>query len=257
MESNSEVLYQGKSQIITLPDLTKVSIRETNGEDEGIISNVSNSLDGTALNQFVAGVSTEVKEDGSLGKRLTTTEVLAWPRKNLYYTLFKTRILSLGEILSFNHTCSNPQCGKVTKYEDNLLDYDNDMINPTEGEYKIMPYPQAAIKTVSLTTSSSKQLRYSVVDGLLEKASLAKPQDSLNKNSSILDRNLEMWDGKEWVLVTQFRAFSSKEMAEIRASIQKTDKAWDCISVVTCPACKTTDYLPIFSIPDFFFPTGI
>lgn len=254
MDTN-EVLFQGLTQTIILPDLEPIQIRETNGEDEGIISSLQDATTGENLNKFLASV-VKIPTEEDL-KRATVQDILNWPLNNKYYTIFKVRRLSLGDILKFNHTCTNPACGCITEYEDNISEYDNDFKNPTPGTNKIQPYPNGKYREITILLSSGKRVKWYVRDGNSEKVALETPLDSLNKNSSLIERNLQIANGDKYEKVTNFKIFSSKDMVEIRASVEKYDKAWDCTLTLKCPKCQNTDKPSLFSIPDFFFPTAI
>lgn len=255
-----------------LPSGFLVTFREQNGDDDAIISTIADAQKGDSLSKFLAAIILEI--DGKAAK-LTPAQLDTWRTRDRISLLIKSRIFSLGPIIRFKHTCSNPDC-KFTSldslpYEEDLSLYDWDYSRPfpekfidgtSNPEYKktyIPPYSEPIKNSVvNLMLSSKKEVRYKYQDGLGEKVFLEVPRNELNKNHELLSRCLEWKDetGK-FIKVTKFNVFSARDMEEIRTSIYKLDTPYDPLAEIPCPKCRNIDTVNLTHQPSFFFPQGI
>lgn len=259
MSRKESYALSGKTQEFYTPDYRVVTIREQNGEDEEILSNSKNLLKGDAINFFLSRIIMTVD-----GDKVSTDDVLNLKNKTKYYILLKSRLLSLGNEITYKHKCSNPNCPKPqglpdTTFEEDLDLYDLnfDPANTVEKapfKYRVTPYPDKSTHRL-LTLGTGKELKYKYLTGVEEKKLIEMPADQLNKNTDIVVRQLE-WKQETgtWVKVQNFRDFSSKEMAEIRKDIVAHDMPFEAVSECTCPYCNTTDLISLMSQSDFFFP---
>ncbi len=248
-----------KSIKFTVPSGFEITIREQTGDDDEIMSKSSSLTDGSAVNKLASAIII----DSSLElKRFSPDDIKLWKNNDKYYTLFKSRLLSHGTTMQYKHECSNKECRKENDYEEDLLQYDRDLSKApeiiAEGEtqfkYKIASYPNGAELRHDFTTSSNKKLRYTYLNGESELKQLALNKDAISKNTEFILRNLEWQVQDKWAKVTNFKAFSSTDMREIRNELRKNDYPFEAISEVTCPFCKTTDKISLMASPAFFFP---
>lgn len=235
MEKN-DIIFTGKQTEITLPDSSVVTIRESNGEDEGILSQIGNMRDGSNLHAFLASIITQPEN--------TTPAIVAtWPLNNIFYLMYRQRIFNLGKDFTFKEECQNCGDGVEHEFEQDAMEFDN-----------FPPYPQGLKRVIEFQTSSAKTLRYNIVTGLVQKIQLDTPQDALNKNIPMLERELEIYKDGNWTPVKTFYNFSSKEMLEIRKNIKTNDPQFNPIVKFSCPKCKAPGRTPLLNISSFYWP---
>lgn len=244
----------------------KYTIRETNGDDDAILSNSGGAQDGSSLNKWIAGIVTAVGEEK---KKLTQQEAAKLLSRDRFGILFHSRIFSLGPVLKFIHQCSDPKCsfkpGDDLPYEEDLSLYVWDFTNPAPkpgevgySKYRLEVYPNKPEEWVEKKLSSGRLIRFAYLDGEGENTFLEVAPEDLNKNHELLSHKLEAkLETDKWIRLENFKLFSSREMAEIRSHITIYDKPWDAISEIKCPKCRKIDYLNLLAVPDFFFPTVI
>lgn len=264
---------------ISVPSGYSVVIREQNGDDEGIISNVSMNSDGTAINMFVMGIVVySPKAASSLGL-LSLEEVLAMPIRDKYVILIKSRIYSLGDVLDFTFTWDADVTQGYTEtlsrfvWDYNLPfptkvsdpSYDSERVSP----YHIKPQPDGFIYLNSLgeilsdiptndpLESEPKILRMTLLNGYGEKKLLTMGETRMNVNSKLIARNISQLIGGNYHVIESFRNFSSKEMALIRKVLVSIDKEFDGLVEITNPVTGETRNIPLLTIPSFFFPQEI
>ncbi len=261
-------VVRGNSSEFTAASKTRYTIRETNGDDDAIISNAGGGQDGTSMNKWLAAIITHIN-----GKavKLTADEAAKIPSRDRFGILFQSRIFSLSPIIKFLHTCSNKRCEftptSEAPYEEDLNLYQWDFAKPAPkpgeagySKYRLVeyPFPVEQDKWLEHTLSSKKEIRFKYLDGEGENVLLDVPNEDLNKNFELLTHRLE-WKNEigKWQKVQRFNIFSGKEMAEIRGLIKRYDEAYDAICDVHCPKCKNIDRFNLLGSKDFFFPTEI
>lgn len=240
-----------------VPSGFEVTIREQNGDDDGIISQIKNTADGSAINKFVAAI---VLKDGN-GKKPSANDILLWKNKDKYYVLLRSRILSLGAEITYTHICTNNDCKKETPYEENLELYNRDFSLPledtkTDFKYQVTEYPNGQQNEVEFALSSGKKIKYKYLNGLSEKKLLALNKDELNKNTELTVRDIQWFTEEKWQPISNFKFLTAREMSQIRKHIAQNDMPFDAISEVVCPYCKTRAEISLMTQPDFFFPQG-
>lgn len=252
---NNDSIFTGLETTVTLPDGNIVTIRETNGEDDAVISKTSNMSDGTNIHNFLAGIITKNKAK-KFEDKTTTSDVASWPVNCIYYLVYKQRLINHGKELKFKTDCPNCNDGIEHEYEDDISGFDNEKTVDSNagGTFAIKPYPQGLKRVIELTTSRGKTLKYKILTGELQKVQLDAPSDALNKNTKILIRDLEIYENGQWVKVKYFGNFSSKEMREIRENIEINDYSFDPIIIYKCPKCQNSFKKPLFAISSFYWP---
>ncbi len=243
------------------------TLRETNGDDDAILSNAGGAKDGSNFNKWIAAVVTAVS---GTKHRMTEKEASQIPIRDRSAILFASRIFSLGPIVKFGHTCSRKTCGFSSlddhPYEEDLNQFFWDFKNPRPslgepGYYAtLMPaYPvQPIVNPIEKTLSSGKQIRLKYLDGEGESIFLEVAQEDLNKNYELLSRKLEAkLEGDNWTTVQNFKPFTSRDMLELRKIVKTYDEPWDAICSIPCPKCHNVDQVNLLGVTDFFFPTEI
>ena len=245
-------IFTGKESEIFCPDTRTVRVRETNGNDDSNLSRLSEAESGESLINFLADI---VLWDSKLNRKPLAGDILNWPINTRTYTLFKQRILNHGPLMTFKKTCPDSKCKLETTYEVDIQeDHDNDLNEPKPGRNRIQLYPKGSEEVIEFTISSGKRLRFFIMTGVLEKASLDMPRDTQDQNTKLILRRLQIFNADQWISVTSFHGFSSREMGEIRAYVEKYDPQFMSDVHVTSPKCKLQDSVPLLFIPDFYFP---
>lgn len=259
MDTTQKEKNYGKTLTFRLPSGFDVTIREQNGNDDDILSKVSNLKDGSSMGKFLSAIIIEPK--------LSMETINNWKARDKYYAIFKSRVFSLGESVTFKHKCSNTNCGKETDWEEDLTQFDNDfMVEPLKPEdegykepnkYQIQKYPNGDLPTHEINLSSGKKVRFTYKNGESERKLLDIKENDISKNTELLIRNLEFFDNLKWQKVQHFGLFNPKDMVEIRNNVKLFDSDWDAVAELNCPHCHNTDLISLVTQPTFFFPEEI
>lgn len=267
---------------ISLPTGNWVIIREQNGDDDSIISNVALQKDASSINLFVAAIVAYSPKAKSPNGILTLGEVLAMTIRDKYVIIIKSRIFSMGKTLEFTYTWNDQPTNPVT-YEEDLtryiwdyttpfpltaehLDYDPERVAPykvtevgdgwlyfnTLGAVSDSPSP-----TKLSTDASTKHLRFKLLNGYAERKLLALGESGMNINTKIMVRELQLLIGSDWHKVESFKPFKPADMAIIRKTISDYDHEFEGNTEVENSTTGDIQIIPLMSIPSFFFPQGI
>jgi hypothetical protein len=248
-------LFIGKTTDIKLPSGRIVKIRETNGDDDELLSSLNASLDGSNTYNFLSAI---ILNDSFLGRRPMPDDIKEWHINDKYVLLFKQRIFNHGFELKFKSTCDNEKCLQENIFTEDLKQWDIDLDKVDKNtQYKsksIKPYPMGAAKEVEFVISSGKKLKYEILTGELEKDALELKDAT--KNSPLVIRRLKIENKGEWIRVSHFAGFSSKEMSEIRSNIKLNDEQFDPMVHFTCPnpQCGKQNSVSLFAMGAFFYP---
>lgn len=248
-------MFVGHRLNLKCPDDRVVQIRETNGNDDAILSNLADLTTGDNFYKFLSDIT---MEDSLLGKKPTVQDTCNWPVNTINYVLIQQRIFNHGPLLEFTKTCQNPKCKKSTDFEQNLEEYvgngAEDVFTREPTPELIKPYPMGADPMVEFQTSSGKKFRFKILTGELEKRALEAGADDAHQNTKLLMRELEVYNAGAWLPLTSFHGISSREMSEIRANVNKYDPTFSPMVDCSCPKCGNPSFEPLFTIPGFYFP---
>lgn len=241
--------------VITMPGGFKASIRETTGEDDDIVSRLGDNKEGTALYKFLQNVI--LVDD----KPVPFEELLKWKVRDIYYGIMKTRMFTHGSQVVFEHTFS----GDITKtFTEDLGFYDWDLSDtqnypPQLGEEGfdarvIQPYRLAG-EWVEGLTKSQKKYRFRYLTAKDEIKTLGIKADDLTINDKLRIREFQIYlDNGSWTTVERFNILTSRDMAEIRTVLDKTDPEFTMITRLTDPTTQAIVELPLLGVTGFFFP---
>ena len=241
------------------------TIREENGEDEEILSNQADALNGNMnITKFIAAIV--VDTDFTEHHRLTVQDVLNLPFLDRYTIMLQNRIFSLGAVLDFQYKW--PNMDEPVTYEQDLHellfeDYSRP-IPEEEKAAKPFAIPQDPdqelakalhYKGYELTLSSGKQIKLDWADGNAEYAISKLPVNKQTRNSSLIARNLQLKVGENWEKVQRFHLFSVRDMAEIQKAASRMDPTTNLMVEIDNPTTGETQMYPIIAAPRFFFLT--
>jgi len=259
-ELTKELLW-GETKELLLPSGRKVKIREQNGNDDDILSNVSTSKDLTNIDLFLAGVVVEA--DFTDNKSLTIEDVKGLLLRDKYFILFASRVHSIGPEIKFKYDWGEDNGGEFPYKEDlsnYLWDYTEEF--PTQGikgyfKQRISPYPQGAYDIQKFTTTSGKELTFKCLDGHAEKELLAKPIGELTKNVELIARDLKIKGEVDYEKVHNFKFFTKRDMMEIHNYVSEVDETFMGTTEINNPVNGQSIDYPIMQSTDFFYPQEI
>jgi hypothetical protein len=238
----------GRTLKTVLPSGKTWEIRETNGDDDAILSRFGTALTGDNVNEFLANII--------IGPEKPLAEdIKKWPVNDKYGLLFKQRIFNHGPEFIFKHTDPADPKKREFEYTEDISVIDADLGSKDYKEElgKIFRYPYGSTTEIEFSLGS-KKLRYQLMTGELELELDALPQDEQTRNTSLTIRRLSIAKGSGWELVTSFRHFTSTEMAYIRSHVEKNDRTFMPLVQITNPYTKRDHALPLMALPNFLFP---
>ena len=253
----------------TAPSGQTYTIREQNGQDEEILTNVADVKNIMNLTKFIQAliVGTSRKPNG---RGLTVEEVLALPILDRYCIIFNARIFSLGNIMEFtyNWTMSDGSVDKLEFEQDLnefLLPYDrilakditeeelNDICDSKPHAIPMYPMPGQE-KGIELTLESGKRIKFDLLDGNGERYAVKLTDEKTTRNAEFLARNLYLEVDGRWDRVQNFSLFTRKEMAEMRKHVRAIDPVFQSLTDLTHPTTGETIQYPLIGNSAFFFP---
>lgn len=234
-------------------------IREQNGADEDILSNMSDMKTLMNLTKFIAAIV--IRTNATLTGRLTVEDALNLPVNDRYAIIFNSRIFSLGDEVEFEYDWGSENGGKVTYGQDLhefLFDYGT---VPTEEELSEKPdaipfYPEG-VKLIDheYTLTSGKHIKFDCMTGKREQSFMKLPMEKQTKNAPLLCRNLHLEVDGKWEKVESFMPFSAKDMAEMRKYILSIDPVFKGDSHIINPVTGEERTYPVVWAPNFFYLT--
>lgn len=258
-----EEVYGTVKTFIT-PSGFSVTIREQNGEDDDVLSKPKDTVDGTSVVKFVAGIviDTDLTPNG----KITLDVARALKPCDKYFIMIASRIFSIGQFIKFSYQWEGDS--EPIEYTEDLglyiWDYGNKELKfPVIGDedyfqFRIAPHLHGKSMTREVTLSSQKVIRYKFMNGGGEKYLMGLGEDGYSVNAEIFARSLELKIGEKFVIVQSFKVFSTTDMREMRNDISDNDPEVVLISELGHPKDpkKLINY-PIIASNDFFFPREI
>lgn len=246
-------IFTGEEHEVHLPSSKVVVIRESNGEDDGILSRVKDSSDNTNILNYLSSI---IVEDRDIKKKPAPSDILEWLSNDKWYLLLKQRIINLGPDFVVINTCGNPKCKTKTEYLEDLSEIDGDL---SQKDYKakgiqVYKYEFGDKKTLEYTTTRKNAFQFDLMTGIGERKLLDVPDNDRDLNQVLLARNIRFYLGGKWIPLFDFRRFPSKEMNELRGYVMKQDKMFEPRVTFDCPKCSLHQEAIIFNIPVFFYP---
>lgn len=243
----------------TGPSGYEYEIREQNGADEDILSNLSDMKTLMNLTKFIAAIV--IRTTATPNGKLTIDDALNLPVNDRYAIIFNSRIFSLGDEVEFEYDWGKENGGKVTYGQDLhefLFDYGT---APTEDDLNqkpdAIPYYPEGVRLVDheYTLSSGKKIKFDCMTGKGEHDFMKLPLDKQTKNAPLLCRNLYLEVDGSWEKVENFTPFTAKDMAEMRKYILSMDPIFKGESHITNPTTGEERTYPIVWAPNFFYLT--
>lgn len=244
---------------VVTPSGRRFVIRQQNGNDDDIISNMEDTSKGKAMAKFLAAII--VDSDFTPVGTLTYEDVTRLRLNDIYYLMLASRIFSLGKILKFQYKWDDVP--ELVEYEEDLenfiWDYDTEFPGEDHeyyNEFRLKPISKDFERIIPL--SSGKTIKYTFMNLRAETFLLKLPASEKSKNSELLARELTLIkeDGSH-VKVENFRFFTPRDMMEIRKDVEDNDVSPEVYSEIIHPDGKTRILYPVMATIDFFFPREI
>lgn len=251
----------GNVRELLLPSGAVAIIREQNGDDDALLSNVAMTKSFEALNSFIHSITPYLSTSINPDKPPLLEDILIRPLRDKYFILIASRIFSLGNILHFEYNWGS-EYPKV-EYDEDLANYlwDYNIPFPGQGDpdyfaERIKPYPTTKLGIEE--TIGNKVIRFSLLNSYGEKYLLKLPDTERNINQQLFARDISVkQENGEWEKISSFKNFKSLEMAKLRNLVSTWDEEFSGLTTVDNPYTNgQSDEISIIQIPDFFFPKG-
>ena len=248
--------FDTQTETFSTPSGFSVTIRETNGQDDAIFSNLKDQREQKALNNYLSNVILDL--DGN--QTVKPNDILKLRVRDKYYILYKIRRLSLGDEVEWLHRFDD---GEEVNMVENLDKYDWDYsegMPPLKGEDGYNPLLAAKYNEepyVRFKLSSGHIVQFNYMTGLEEKSVLGVNEDTLNINYRLIVRKFQLLqdiNDEQGSYIENFQMFPSRIMAEIRARLDTYDSEFILRSNVEHPKTGVVTVISLFAVPDFFYP---
>lgn len=262
-KEQAESLFYGEKKELLLPSRFSVTIREQNGNDDEILSNKSLAKDLSNLDMFISSLVLKTDLPFAKAGKLSSTDVGNMLLRDKYFIVFASRVHSIGPEVKFDFDWGKEN-GGVKSYVDNIESYlwDYNEPFPEEGDenynpYRIEPYGEEPYGTKEIVLTSSKKLRFHLLNGKSEKILLKEPMEKQSRLSEIKARNLEQETNGKWEKVDNFSFFTKKDMTELNFIINTMDAPFAGLTEIENPKNGEVIYYPIIKAENFLYPEEI
>lgn len=231
--------YERAKKLITLPSGRKVTILETTGKEEKILSKLADKKSTGAIEQYMVGVCEAL--DGAKEKP-TTKQFLDMLTGDRMMILLQARLLTHGSIVNYKLTCT--ECGKKSEHE-----IDIEKIAETS-----LPYPHGDKRECSVKFKEG-EIWFELPNGKTEEKIASS--DGRDVNSKVAA--LHMWevlaDGTK--MPVSIDNLKSRHLSELRKSLKENEYVMDTTAVIICPSCRAETTINAIVNPDFLFPNAM
>lgn len=222
-------------QEVTLPSGRKITVLESTGREERLLSRLENDKNFDVINDFLASCTEGFDGKGGQPPSKELKKMLTGDRTAI---LLHIRKLTHGSIIEHKHTCSN--CGVKSEHE----------INIDDSIETMKPYPKG----------DQREFEISVGPGIIHFELSTGETEAKIARESVPDINtklrcMRMWEetetGKLPVNIDQLK---SKWIVDIRRAVKNAECALDTMMEIKCPHCGTMNRLDMVGNLDFLFP---
>jgi len=247
----------GKVFEAVLPSKEIVVIREQNGEDDDVLSNLADFKQSESINNFLSGV---IVYHSKYGVIITPEMIKKMPLRDKYISLILSRVFSFGDSLNFSWEWEDSK--KADEYSEdlNIYAWPYDKEFPTEGsedyhKFRIEPYSTDPYGKIEVLTKSGKSLRLNFLTGEAEIYLLNLHESDKSRNQEYRARGMEIQLENGWQEVVNFKSFSPRDMQDLRKAIKAVDTPIAITTEIENPRTGETIELDLTALEDFFFPS--
>ena len=222
---------------ITLPSGRKITVLETTGREEKILSRMRDrSKVAETILEYLVSVTEDLDDQKGKISPVQFEEMLVGDR---IFILLHARVLTHGSMVRHKHPC--PECGSQSEHE----------IDTQPVIDAMKPYPGGDQREFSLDLGGGV-LHYELPNGRHE-AKIAKQKD-LDINSKL--RFLRMWEvTSQGNFPVSLDSLKSKQIAALRQDLRSHECLIDTLVELTCPQCDRVSTVDIVGMSDFLFPS--
>lgn len=220
---------------ITLPSGRKVTVLESTGREERLLSRLENNKNFDVINDFLAMCTEGL--DGKSGHPLSKEikKMLTGDRTTI---LLYIRKLTHGVVVEHKHTCSN--CNAKSDHE----------VSIDESLKTMKPYPKGDQREFEVSVGPGI-IHFEPSNGETE-AKIAR-EDVPDINTKL--RCMRMWEETEsGKLPVDIDQLKSKWIVDIRRAVKSAECVLDTTMNIKCPHCGTINRLDMVGDLDFLFP---
>jgi hypothetical protein len=257
---------------VTCPSGATALIRESNADDEGILSTRTYLKQMTHVDFYT--MSMILQYTTADGVPIDTTKLSSFhsiPSADRYYLLLCERILSYGPIVEFPHTFNS---GDHSTFTIDLREYllrdteffqvslSNPFYPAKEEEIPISPYAAKTFEPIPLdgmefdvmTHKGARSFRMTRQNQT--KLLASSSAESSAYHNDLQSRNLAVKypDRDTYIPVTDFSTLSGLESSYVKGAIEDRDPAFELRFTVINPKDSTLEMGSFVGIPDFFAP---
>lgn len=229
-------LPEREKKEVVLPSTRTVTVLETTGREEKILSKIQESAKvPEVIGQYLMGIAQDL--DGKSGpvNKEDLDDMLVGDRM---FILFQSRILTHGPTLSHKTTCGS--CGNYGEYE---IDLQNILDNAK-------PYPEGNKREFSIDVGGGV-IHFELPNGKTE-AKVARNTD-MDVNAKL--RSIRLWEeGPGGKLPVSVENLKSKNISALRKALREKECFLDTTAMLTCPSCRKVERIDVMSVADFLFP---
>lgn len=220
---------------IVLPSGRKITVLETTGADESVLSKAIKNNLAQGVNKFLSRVSKDLDEkEGSVAE----SEFRSMLTGDRIAALIHTRMLTHGSLFPYALKCTN--CTHVTDFEIDL--------QAIVAEIKSYPHGDAREFFVDI---DGHKLFFKLPDGATEEKIEQNQDLDINKKLNAMYLWEETENGRLPVLVDNLR---SSHIAKLRKKIKEVDCDMETIAHLNCSKCGTRHVANVVGDISFLFP---
>lgn len=223
---------------VTLPSGRRVTVLETTGREEKILSQLGNVDRYDKINEYLAGVTEGL--DGKEGRAEPSAfePMLTGDRT---YILMCARVLTHGPVLTHTLECESVSCGQSSEHEISI----QDMID------QVQPYPDGDRREFSVKLDAGV-LYFDMPTGKTERKIAHLPDPDLNSKY----RCINLWEIVEGrgKLPVEFDNLKSKHINALRKELKSHECRIDTVVTVECPYCHLKSTFDSVGVRGFLFP---
>lgn len=222
---------------VTLPSNTKVTIMETTGKEESVVSSMASKKSYfESINKFLCLVTKDIGDEQGPATEKQIEDLLLGDRVAI---LLRCRQLSHGNSVQIDIKCNN--CETESSHEVDL--------DPILESIK--PYKEGDQREFSIDIDGYP-LYFELANGRVEKK-IAE--------SKVVDVNRKLFSMRFWEetgkgnLPVDLRNFRSRDLATIRKYVADLEFDIDSNVSVSCPECSATSVVGLLESRHFLFPS--
>lgn len=272
MEQKELTVFNGSNLEFILPSGATAIISEHSAVHDDILTKGSTTRADYStlvknLNNYIVSLLQNNPYNPESKKKITLDEVKKLRLNDKYYIVFKSRLHSIGSELDIEHIFNGDEDKVKHEFEINLEEYDRDLSLSheelaqlrDEEELCIERYKEGYEKTffeVQLSSGKTVQLNYHTAEGELYVLEKMK-RNEIVASTEILARRPKIKQDDEYLEIKNLNVFSKKDTIELKKAIKDNDLQWPFSIGLVDPATEKTEYLPLITVKDFFFPDEI